>query len=75
MKYGLFRDMTWNPEDIIFTEKICTKFKIKYNDGISEPIHINKGVRQGCVLSPVVFNININKITQEFKRVMKKAYN
>ena len=34
-----------------------TKIRIKFNDGISEPIHINKGVRQGCGLSPVLFNI------------------
>jgi len=35
------------------------KVRIKFNDGISEPIHINKGVRQGCGLSPVLFNIHI----------------
>ena len=50
-----------------------TKIRIKFNDGISEPIHINKGVRQGCGLSLVLFNIYINKITQEFKIVIKKG--
>ena len=34
-----------------------TKFRIKFNYGISEPIHINKGVRQGSGLSPILFNI------------------
>jgi len=47
-----------------------TKVRMKFNDGISEPIYINKGVRQGCGLSPVLFNIYINKIIQEFKIVI-----
>ena len=33
------------------------KVGIEFNDGISEPIHVNKGVRQVCGLSPVLFNI------------------
>ena len=49
------------------------KVRIKFNDGISEPIYINKGVREGCGLSPVLFNIYINKIIQEFKLVIKKG--
>ena len=47
--------------------------RIKFNDGISEPIHINKEVRQGCGLSQVLFNIYVNKIIQEFKTVIKKG--
>ena len=50
-----------------------TKNRIKFNYGISEPIHINKGVRQGYGLSPVLFNIYINKIIKEFKTVIKKG--
>ena len=44
-----------------------TKVRIKFNDGISEPIHINKGVRQGCGLSPVLFNITLIKLYRNFK--------
>jgi len=50
-----------------------TKFRIKFNDGISEPININKGLRQGCGISPVLFNIYINTIIEEFKIVVKKG--
>ena len=49
-----------------------TKIRIKFSDGISEPIYINKGLRQGSGLSPVLFYIHINKIIQEFKIVINK---
>ena len=41
-----------------------TKVRIKFNNGISEPIYTNKGVGQGCGLSPVLFNVYINEIIQ-----------
>jgi len=47
--------------------------RIEFNNSISEQIHIKKGVRQGCSLSPVLFNICINKIIQEFKTLIKKG--
>jgi hypothetical protein len=50
-----------------------TKFRIKFNDGLYKPIHINKAVRQECDLSTVAFSIYINKIVQEFKIVIKKV--
>jgi hypothetical protein len=54
---------------------ICrdTKVRIKFNYSISGPIHVNKGVREGCGLSPELFNIYTNKNIQEFKIVIKKG--
>jgi hypothetical protein len=50
-----------------------TKVRIKFNDVISEPVHINKGVRQGCGLLSVLFITYINKIIQEFKIAIKNG--
>jgi len=53
------RDKLWEvmdnkiPNYLLYTIKCIyknTKVIIKFNDGLSEPIHINKGVRQGCGL-------------------------
>lgn len=50
--------------------KISTKFTY---DSILEPIKINKGVRHGFDLCPILFNVYINKISREFKIVINKS--
>ena len=35
------------------------KILIKFNNKLSKPVEINKGVRQGCPLSRTLFNIYI----------------
>ena len=78
------RDKLWEmvdnkiPKYLLNTIKCIyrnTNVRIKFNDGISEPFYINKGVIQRCGLSQVLFNIYINKIIQKFKIVIKRAYN
>ena len=78
------RDKLWEvmnnkiPNYLLNTKKCIyrnTKLIIKFNDGIYEPIYINKEVRQGCGFSCMLFNIYINKIIQEFKTVIEKGKN
>jgi hypothetical protein len=47
--------------------------KVMFSDTVSKPKQINKGVRQGCGLSPVLFKVDISKILQEFKTVINKG--
>jgi hypothetical protein len=55
---------------IYWNMKVSTKFN---DDTISEPIQINKRVRKGCGPSPILFNVCINKILQEFKMAKNKG--
>jgi hypothetical protein len=43
------------------------------DDNPSETVQINKGVRKGRGLSPVLFNVCVNKILQEFKMTINKV--
>lgn len=57
-----------SPKMIRIIQKIYenTKVSIKLGDQKSEHIQINKGVRQGCPLSCVLFNIYVDAITREW---------
>ena len=44
------------------------RVKIRIDGKYSEPGKIGRGVRQGCPLSPILFNIYIEEIIRFYKR-------
>jgi len=45
------------------------KANIKIDDQYLESFNITKGVRQGCPLSPILFNLFINDIFNNFSEL------
>ncbi|KAJ4434340.1 hypothetical protein ANN_22899 [Periplaneta americana] len=53
-----------------------TKIRIKLKNGISEESkEITRGVRQGCSLSPVLFNLYIDDVTRRWLLHMETIFN
>lgn len=59
--------------EIIKQTLIGTKSKVKFVGEISEPFDIRTGVRQGDGLSPILFNVVLDKVMKEWERELRKC--
>ena len=48
---------------------LTSKANVKIDDQYSETFNIMKGVKQGCSLSPILFNLFINDIIHDFSEL------
>ena len=48
--------------DILINMYSNASSKVRTEDGVSSPFDITSGVRQGCVISPILFNIVLDQI-------------
>ena len=51
------RDGNTRPPDLPLEESVCRSGTVRTGHEITEWFQIGKGVRQGCILSPCLFNL------------------
>ena len=49
------------------------RLRVRYGGDVSEPFVVSRGVKQGCVLAPVLFNIYVQCITRLLSTVLDRG--
>ena len=55
----------WRERGLISNLYMAQSVKVRLNRGEARSVKIGKGVRQGCCLSPILFNLNSECLTKE----------
>ena len=66
--YTLLKDYSVGGNFLRILQQIYSNHEVfvKTTDGLLKPIRTSLGLKQGCIFSPILFNIYINKIADIF---------
>ena len=69
--YKLLKDFSIGGNFLKVLKEIYTENKVyvKVSEGLCQPFNTTAGVLQGCVLSPLLFNMFVNKISGTFMKL------
>ena len=53
----------------VFLQELCrgVECEVKVGEYLSEPFEVTSGLRQGCVLSPLLFSLSINGALEKLR--------
>ena len=70
----LKRDLNTRPPDLSFEKSVCRQeATVRTGHGTTDWFQIGKGVHQGCILLPCLFNLNAEYIMQNAELVEAQA--